>query len=111
MMLVAASGYKDAFWRPSAWYLNILVDLQPKPGQAKIEKMEKIVVRMEKFIIKMEKFPVKMEKILYVPGRIGAATLRQYLVASRQDTRNVHYVACSAPKCDLGAENAAEKGE
>jgi hypothetical protein len=27
-------------------------------------------------------------------------------VAFRQDTRNVHYVACSAPKCDFGAENA-----
>ncbi len=39
-----------------------------------------------------------------VPGRIGAATSRQYLVTFRQDTRNVHYVACSALKCDFGAQ-------
>ncbi len=30
-------------------------------------------------------------------------------MAFRQDTRNVHYVACSAPKC--GAENAADLGK
>jgi hypothetical protein len=41
-MLVAATGYADAFWRLSAWYLNILVDLPPKPALVKMEKMEKI---------------------------------------------------------------------
>ncbi len=55
MMLEAVTGYADALWRPSAWYLTILEDLQPKAGQAKMEKTEK-------FLVKMEKFPVKMEK-------------------------------------------------
>ncbi len=71
-------------------------------------KMEKFLVRMEKFIVRMERFHVKMEKTLYVPGRIGAATSRQYLASFRQDTRKVHFVACPALKCDLGEENAAE---
>jgi hypothetical protein len=107
-MLVAATGYADAFWRQSAWYLNILVDLQPKPGLAKMEKMDKFHVRMEKFLVRMENFPVKWRKLLYVPGRIGAATLRQYIVAFHQDTRNVHYVARSALQCDFGVEKADE---
>jgi hypothetical protein len=49
-MLLAATGCTDAFWRLSAWYLNIQLDLPPKPGPAKMEKMEKIVVRMPGFI-------------------------------------------------------------
>ncbi len=63
-MLLAATGCTDAFWRPSAWYLNIQVDLLPKPGQEKMEKMEKIVVRMEKGFVRMEKIIVRMEKFL-----------------------------------------------
>ncbi len=62
-MLVAATGCTDAFWRPLAWYLNILVDLPPKQGQAKMKKMEKIIVRMEKFAVKMEKIVVFAWKI------------------------------------------------
>jgi hypothetical protein len=100
-MLVAATGYADAFWRQSAWYLNILVDLQPKPGLAKMEKMDK-------FHVRMEKFPVKWRKLFNVPGRIGAATSRQYIVAFHQDTRNVHYVARSVLQCDFGVEKAEE---
>ncbi len=69
-----------------------------------MEKMEIFLLRMEKFIVRMEIFSAKTD----VSGRIGAATLRQYLVAFRQDTRNVHNVALSTPKCDFGAENAAE---
>ena len=46
------------------WYLNILVHLQPKPGPAKMEKMEKIIVRTEKIIVRMEKFLFKVEKII-----------------------------------------------
>jgi hypothetical protein len=42
-MLVAATGCTDAFWRQSAWYLNIQVDLQPKPGLEKMEKMEEMI--------------------------------------------------------------------
>jgi hypothetical protein len=61
-MLVAANGCTDAFWGPSAWYLNIPVDMQPKPDPAKMEKMEKIIVGMDKIIVRMEKFAVKMEK-------------------------------------------------
>ena len=38
----------------------------------------------------------------------GASTSWLYLVAFRQDTRNVHNVACSAPKCDFGAEKTPE---
>ncbi len=71
-MLVAATGYADAFWRPSAWYLNILVDLPPKPGRYKLEKkmkkflvrMEKFLVRKEKIIVRMGKFAVQMEKTI-----------------------------------------------
>ncbi len=70
-MLVAATGYADSFWRPSAWCLCILVDLPPKPGWEKMEKldiflvrMEEIIVRMKKNIVRMEKFAVKMEKII-----------------------------------------------
>ncbi len=88
-MLVAVTGYADASWRPSAWYLTILEDLQLKAGQAKLRKRGN--------------FLLEWRKLVYVPGRIGAATSRPYLVAFRQDTRNVQYVACSAPKCDFGA--------
>ncbi len=53
----------------------------------------------------------KWRKILYIPGRIGAASSGQLLVACRQDTRNVHhFVACSAPKCDFREEKVAESG-
>ncbi len=76
-MLVAATGYADAFWRPSAWYLCILVDLQPKSGREKMEKMDKFLVRMEKFfgrmekiVVRMEKFAVKMEKKLVCAWQI-----------------------------------------
>jgi hypothetical protein len=70
-MLVADFGYADAFWRPSAWYLNILVDQQPKPGQEQMENLreiscvnEKFHVRMEKFLLRLEKFHVRMEKLI-----------------------------------------------
>jgi hypothetical protein len=66
-MLVAATGYTDTFWRPSEWHQNILVDLQPQgpqPGLAKMEKMEKFLVRIEKYFVRMEKFPGKMEKTI-----------------------------------------------
>ncbi len=72
-MLVAATGCTDAFWRPSAWYLNILVDLLPKP--CKMEKMEKIIVRMEKLIVRMEKIVVKMEKIIVYSWQIWSCYL------------------------------------
>jgi hypothetical protein len=36
----------------------------PQAGPAKMEKMEKIIVRMEKIIVRMEKIIVRMEKIL-----------------------------------------------
>ena len=100
-MLVAATGCTDAFWRPSTRYLNIPVELRqlpPKTGRVKKEKMEKVLFRMKKFMS-------KWRKLLYIPGRIGAATSRQQVVAFRRDTRNVHYVACSAPKCDFIEEN------
>jgi hypothetical protein len=57
MMLAAITGYADALWRPSTWYLIILEDLQPKAGQAEMEKMEK-------FLVRMEKFPFRVEKII-----------------------------------------------
>jgi hypothetical protein len=44
-------------WRLSTWYLTILEDLQPKAGQAQMEKMEN-------FLVRMEKFPVRVEKII-----------------------------------------------
>ncbi len=59
-------------------------------------------------MLEWRNFLWKFRKQLYMPGRIGAATSRQYLVAFRQDTRKVRYVTCSALKCDFGAENAAE---
>ncbi len=61
-MLMAATVYADAFWRPSQWYLSILVDLLPKPDREKMEKLEKIIVRMEKIIVRMEKIIVRMDK-------------------------------------------------
>jgi hypothetical protein len=54
MMLAAITGYTDALWRLSTWYLTILEDLQPEAGQANMEKMEKILVRMEKFPFRVE---------------------------------------------------------
>ncbi len=57
MMLAAITGYPDALWRQSTWYLTILEDLQPKAGQAKMEKMKKCFVRMKKF-------PVRVDKII-----------------------------------------------
>jgi hypothetical protein len=66
-MLVAATGCTAAFWRPSTWYLNIpveLLQLPPKLGRVKKEKMEKILVRMEKILDRMEKIHVKVEKII-----------------------------------------------
>jgi hypothetical protein len=50
MMLAAITGYADSLWRQSTWYLTILEDLPPKADQAKMEKMEKIVVRMRKLL-------------------------------------------------------------
>jgi hypothetical protein len=75
-MLVAVTGCTDAFWRQSAWYLNIQVELLPKIGWETKEKMEKIIFRMEKCFVRMEKFIVKWRKLLHIPGRIGAATSR-----------------------------------
>jgi hypothetical protein len=58
MMLAVITGYADALWRQSTWYLPILEDLQLKAGQARMEKMKKILVRMEKCLVKMEKIIV-----------------------------------------------------
>jgi hypothetical protein len=74
-MLVAATGCTDAFWRPSAWYLNILADLLPKPCLVKMEEMEKNIVRMEKLIVRMEKLVVKMEKIIVYSWQIWSCDL------------------------------------
>jgi hypothetical protein len=63
-MLVAATGYADAFWRSSAWYLSILVDLSLRPGRKKMIKLEKVIIRMEKFIVRMERFIVRMERFI-----------------------------------------------
>ncbi len=41
----------------------------PQAGTAKMEKMEKIVVRMEKIIVGMEKTVVRMEKFLVKVGK------------------------------------------
>ncbi len=50
----------------------------PQAGPAKMEKMEKIIVRMEKILVRMEKILVKVGRnLLYISGRIGAATSRQ----------------------------------
>ncbi len=69
----------------------------PQAGPAKMEKMEKMIVRMEKFL-------VKVQKIIVYSWQDWSC----YLEAFRRDTRNVHYVAYSAPKCDFRAENVAE---
>jgi hypothetical protein len=61
MMLVAATGCTDAFWRPLAWYLNIPVDLPPEPGPEKMEKMDKIIVIIEKILVRMEKILVRIK--------------------------------------------------
>ncbi len=45
-------------------------------GTAKMEKMEKIMVRMEKLMSEWRELLSKWRKLLYIPGRIGAATLR-----------------------------------
>ncbi len=37
-MLVAATGCADAFWRESAWYLSILVDVLQQPGSRHIRQ-------------------------------------------------------------------------
>jgi hypothetical protein len=55
-MLVAATLYADAFWRQSAWYLSILVDLLLKPCQEKMEKIENFLVRKERIIVRIEKY-------------------------------------------------------
>ncbi len=36
----------------------------PQAGPAKMEKMEKNIVRMEKFLVRMEKILVKVEKVI-----------------------------------------------
>ncbi len=43
-----------------------------------MEKMEKIIGRMEEILVRMErrKFVSKWRKLLYIAGRMGAATLR-----------------------------------
>ena len=77
--------------------------------------MEKIVVKMEKIVVKMEKIVVKngenscekwrkWRNLLHDAGRDGASTSWLFV----GDTRNVHNVACSAPKCDFGAEKTPE---
>jgi hypothetical protein len=58
MMLAAITGYADALWRLSTWYLSILEDQQLKPGQVKTEKMEKFHVRMENIPVRVEKINV-----------------------------------------------------
>jgi hypothetical protein len=42
-----------------------------------MEKMEKIIVRTEKIIVRRRNFFSKWRKLLYIPGKIGAATVRQ----------------------------------
>jgi hypothetical protein len=37
-MLVAATGCADAFWRASAWYLSILVDVLQQPGRNQVRR-------------------------------------------------------------------------
>ncbi len=37
-MLVAVTGCADAFWRASAWYLSILVDVLPQPGRGQVRQ-------------------------------------------------------------------------
>ncbi len=70
-MLVAATGGADAFWRASTWYLSILAGpgghmaaTGPQAGPAKMEKMEKIIVRMKKILVRMEKNLVKVERVI-----------------------------------------------
>ncbi len=74
------------------------------PGGSVAESWVRQKWRKWRNFVRMEKFPVGMEKIVV----FGAATSRQYLVAFRQDTSNVHNVACSAPKCDFGAKRTPE---
>ncbi len=111
-MLVAATGGADAFWRASTRYLSILVDVLLQPGRRQVRpkwrKWRKILLEWGKFLSEWRNFLSEWRKLLYIPGRIGAATSRPYLVAFRRDTRNVHYVACSTLKCDFGTENVAE---
>ncbi len=49
----------------------------PQAGPAKMEKLEKIIVRMEKLLVRMENFLVKVEKIIvYNPGGYLEAVTR-----------------------------------
>ena len=75
MMLAAVTGYADALWRPSAWYLTILEDLQPKAGQAKMEKTEKFLVKMEKFPVK--KFPFSCDIKAATPTYVACLPAEQ----------------------------------
>ncbi len=65
----------------------------------------KIVVRMEKFLVKVEKNIVFFwqDWSCYLE-----AVTRGLWSGHKPVTRNVHYVACSASKCDFGAENVAQ---
>jgi hypothetical protein len=48
---IADGPASTRYHRWSAWYLNIPVDLQPKPGPVKMEKMEKFLVRMGNLLL------------------------------------------------------------
>jgi hypothetical protein len=57
----------------------------------------------------MEKIIVKVEKIVVYFWQDWSCYLEAVTVAFRQDTRNMHYVACFALKCEFGVpgENIA----
>ncbi len=79
-MLVAATGCADAFWRASAWYLSILVDVQLQPGSRQVllkwRKWRKLLIEWRKLLSEWRNFLSKWRIFLYISGRIGAATSR-----------------------------------
>jgi hypothetical protein len=56
LMLASVTGYADAFWRPPAWYLTILEDLLPNPGQEKIEKWRNFLLEWRNFLLEWRNF-------------------------------------------------------
>jgi hypothetical protein len=74
-MLAGATGQKDAFWRPSVWYLNILWICSRNQVRRKWIKMDRFLVRMEKFIVRMEKIAVKIRKLIVCSWQIWSCYL------------------------------------